>query len=115
MLSVNVDRVVGSHHATVHPNGFTGIGVTVKSGEVAAGYIDPDAMPLFEDVRRGKRFDHKLVNLSCLHQLGLLGRIPKTSSDDTICYVHLKARGKVLTGRININELGGKIGIRSSR
>src|SRR5579859_5583322 len=56
---------------TVLGDGAAGIRVAVEAREVAAGHLEPDAMPGQEDVRRHRQVDGDLVDLARSEQLGV--------------------------------------------
>ena len=71
MLRVMVDGLNGCLHLGLTGIVLAGIQVAVKSREVAAAYLHPDAMASFENLAYGPQVDAQLVDCPWLHQLGV--------------------------------------------
>ena len=52
MCRLVIDRVVGRHHPPIVAERVAGVGIDVKPRIIAARYVDPDAVSLFENVGR---------------------------------------------------------------
>lgn len=103
MTLIMVDGIIGFDRSSIQSKGFPGVWINIKSGEVAAGNIDPDTMSLLEDVCRSEGLDRKEIDFTWLHQLLLLRRISVAGSDDSVGQVHLKSRWKIFARGINVN------------
>ena len=98
-----VDGIIGFDRSSIQSKGFPGVRIDIKSGEVAAGNIDPNTMSLLEDVRRAEWFDRKEIDFTRRHQLLGLRRIPVPGSDDSVGQVHLKSRWIIFARGIDVN------------
>ncbi len=107
------DGVGGDGLAAVVVEGFACVGVDVEAGEVAAGDVDTDAVALLEDVGTGVELDRHLVGRAGLHELLFLERVAEAGADDAVTDVHVEAAGEVGAGRVDVEELGGEVGIDS--
>ena len=103
MTQIMVDGIIGFDRSSIQSKGFAGVRINIKSGEIAAGNIDPNTMSPFKDVRRCEWFDSKEINFTRLHQLLSAWRIPVSSPEDSVGQVHLKPRWKVLARGIDVN------------
>ena len=112
MTHIMVDGIIGFDRSSIQSKGFPGVRINIKSGEVAAGDIDPNTMSLLEDIGRAECFDSKEIDFTRLHQLLPLRGIPVSGSDDSVGQVHLKPRWKIFAGGIDIYQFGSKIRIR---
>src|SRR5207244_8529806 len=115
MLRIVIHTVGGDGPAPVLVERLAGIRIDVESREVAARYVDADAVPTFEDERGRIHLDRELVNLSRLHQLRFLQRIAIARTDDGIRYIEIDTGRKVVVRRININQLRGEVRVERTR
>src|SRR3989442_13276677 len=60
----------------IQTEGVTCVGVSIEVGKVAAGHVDPDAVPLLEYQTGGLHLDHQGIHLAWLHELRRLLRLP---------------------------------------
>ena len=112
MISIVVEGIAGNGSTSIKSNRFTGIGINVETREVTTSNIEANTMALFEQVAGGIEADLKLIYLSGLHQLALPAIIAVSSAQDTIGQVQGVAPGIIRVRRIDIDELGGEIGVR---
>lgn len=91
------------------------IGVHIKAGEVAAGDIHADPVAFFKDVGRRVEFDRDGINFVGLHECFRLERIAEAGADDAVADVKVEAAGEIGAGRIDVDQLGGEVGIFCTR
>mgnify|MGYP001471520615 CR=1 FL=1 len=76
LLSV-VDRLHGRDEPPVGPDGLSGVGVAIEPREVAAGYLQPYAVALSEEVAGGPEVDVVLVGPAWLDETGRPAGLPE--------------------------------------
>ena len=62
-------------------------------------------------IRRRIKLDGELVCLTEFHQFLLFERFAETGADDAVADVQVEAAGEVGTRRVDVDQLGGEIGI----
>ena len=72
VLRIVVNGIGGYDLGPVFAQWTSGIGVHVKTGKIAARYVETDTVPRFEQIGSWIENDVQRVNLAGLHQLGLL-------------------------------------------
>ena len=110
-----VNGISGNGSCSVHADRFAGVRVDIKTGKVTAGDIQPEAMPFFEQVAGGIKADIQPVHFSWLHRFAALTTFPVPGAEDTVRQIEGIALRVILTRRINVNQLGGKVSVRSRR
>src|SRR5215469_11206305 len=84
MLFIMVDRVRGRYQVLRLSNVHAGIQIPVKAREVAAADFQSQNVSLAEDIARRPKVEFEFVDLSWVHELGLLLRGPITRSKDAL-------------------------------
>jgi hypothetical protein len=77
MFGVMIDSLPGFHHSRSAKCLLTRIQIPVETREIAAGDVDPDAMPGFEDIARRPQINRVFVNRARLDRLGLFRGVTK--------------------------------------
>ena len=83
----------------------------VDPRKVAARYVQPDAMPPFENIRRGIELDGERIRDARLHQRFGLERVAKPRPADAVPDIEIEPAGEVAAGRVDVDQLGREIGI----
>src|SRR5689334_6381687 len=81
MGAVMQNRLGGSLHLRVSPNRVAGVLVAVPAREIAAGHVQADAMPRFEQVARRPQINRVLIGFARLQQFWL-GQAPAIARPD---------------------------------
>src|SRR6185295_15382525 len=68
-------------------------------------------MPALEDVGGRIELDRERIDFARLHENFFLERLAKASSLDAVGDVQVEAAGKIAAGRIDVDQLGGEVGI----
>ena len=83
--SAVVNCLIRRRDCRVHRLFVAGVGVAVPHGEVAAGDMDPNPMPLQEDIAGRHQVDGVLVDLPRPQQLGRFpDRLPEPGADNAL-------------------------------
>ncbi len=114
-VAVHVNAVLCDPYFSGTPFAGPGVGITVELREIAAGYIDTDAMPFLEQITGRKGIDLYLVNAAGLHQLRTLPGIAIPHAQNAVGQIHCIAVRIIGIGRMHVDELEGKVGIRAVR
>ena len=85
--------------------------LTSNRGKVAAGDVDPDAVPFLEAVRARVELDVELVDRARLHEGLFLIRVAVAGAEDAVAHDQVEPGGKVLAGRVHVDQLGREVGI----
>ena len=99
---------------SVSAHRFTGVGVDVEAGEVAAGDVDSDTVAGFEEVACGCEGDRDWVDLARGHHLGFGPRVAVTGAEDGVAEIEVVAIGVIFAWRVDVKEFGGEVSIGSS-
>ena len=111
MLAVDVHSVSRDSAGKRAPFGFGRIGIDVEMREVAARDVDSNAMPALEQVARRKCLDADSVDFARNHRRRLLPRVSIAHAQYSVGEIHRKAFRIVRIRRIDVDQLGGEIGI----
>src|SRR4051812_12330653 len=90
---IMVNRVDRRDPAPVVIKGFACVRVDIETREIAAGNVDPDAVPLLEDVGGRIKLDREGIDRAWRHQLFLLERVAKPGAHNTVFEVEVEAAG----------------------
>src|SRR5260370_5602206 len=104
-----LNRLLGHSHLRTGPERFPRIGIAVELWKVTAGDVHANAMPLQKHVARGQHVDLELVGLARLQQFRPAEALAIARSHDPFRQINCPPV------RIDIDELGDKVGIRSIR
>ena len=104
-----VDFLSGGVESIILPKGRSGIGVSVKAREIAAGNLNPQSMSRPDDVAGRPQVDHVRINHAEGDGRGIRRRVAEPGSDHSV----LEVLG--VTVGPDIHQLGGEIRIRRIR
>ena len=90
---------------------FARVGVDVKAGKVTAGDIEPDPVPTSKNQGSWIHLDREFGWLSWNQRFRVFERLAITRANNTVAYVEIDSSRVIAIGWINIDQLGGKIGI----
>jgi hypothetical protein len=97
MLGSDIEGVGGRKKALREGGIFTGVQISVKTGEIAAGNLQPQHVSLEKHVTRRPQINCELVHLSGIHQVSFLLRIAITGADDSFRQILRKSIGPTST------------------
>ncbi len=106
-----VDRILRNDNTSVQADGFSGIGINVETGKIAASNIQTNAMTLFEQIARGVEADIKFVYLPGFHYFAVVAVVAVSGTQNAIRQIQGIALWVILVRRININKLGSEVGV----
>lgn len=84
MLGIVINCIDSSPAAAVLLEGFAGIGIHIKSREIAAADIHTEAVTFPEDVAGRVEAHSQRIDLTRLHQLLFLQRVTKACPADAV-------------------------------
>src|SRR5208283_3777753 len=104
-----MDRLYGFRCLRHQVASEAGVRVPVELGEVAAGYLDPDAVVPAEDVAGGHEVYSELIDLARDEKSRRPHRLSEAGAYDSVAQVSCVAVG------MDVDQLGGEIGVGSGR
>ena len=113
VLAIHEDTIQSDTAGRAFSCRFTGIGIDIKMGKIAAGNIKANTMSLFKKIRRGKGLDLKLIDFTGLHPFRARPGIAKPHPKQSVGDVHGKSPGKIVGRRITIDQFDRDIRIRA--
>ncbi len=90
---------------------LAGSGIDIEPGKIARGHVEADAVSGLEQVRDRRQQHGKLIGAPRLHHLLALEPVAEATAQDRVDKVHVEAFGKVFVRRMDVDELGGDIGV----
>jgi len=87
-----VHGVFGQHKASLAAQRPARVGVDVKAREIAARYVQPDAVPHAKDVRSRIEYELKFIAPARFQQFGVFPVVAITRADDAVLSVEEKRR-----------------------
>lgn len=105
MRAIVIDRLDGGQEFGFRTEFPPGVGIPIKTWEIAAGHFEPDAVPGFEDVAGGPEVNRIGVDRTWRNGLGVGGGLTVAGPDNTVGQVLRKATG------MHVHELRREIGI----
>ena len=100
-----MNGVIGDHPLGLIIVIATGIEITNKAWEIAAGNLQTNSMPLQKDVTGGVQVDPKFLDAACLHEDLLVKALPLVVPKKGILNIEGTAIG------VHIHQFNGKIGV----
>jgi hypothetical protein len=84
MLAIMEDGVNGRHRPAMIVQRFAGIGIRIKTGEVAAGDVKPDAVAFLEHICRWVKFDGEGIDGPWFHEFLFGQRFAEAGANDAV-------------------------------
>ena len=111
MLTIVIDRIDGQGGSAILIEQLAGIGIHIKTREIAARDVKVHAVSLGEDQRCGIQLNLESIDVARNHEGWLFERVSVPCAHDAVGDVEFYTFGKIFIGRINVDYFRGEIAV----
>ena len=115
MFPITVDPIVGYRKFTEESFRGAGIRIHIKMWKIAAGYINAYLMSFKKQIAGGEGLDNNFDYFISFQHDFLVPAFTIADAEYSVSNIHCISLGIICAGRVQVNQLNGKIGVRAIR